>query len=108
MHLIRNAVAENREMACDDRAVIQTESASGYASALVACAERAMTPDPAASALTASLGVIGKTSLFTRRIARLADHSYIPQMRTAKSQFLLAGAAIMVTSGCAAVAFAAR
>ena len=104
LHLIRNAIAENREMACDDRAVIQTENAGEYASALVSCAERAMTPSLTAHTLATSLGVAGGHSGLGRRIARLADCNYLPQKRTARSRLLLAGAAITAVTTCAAAA----
>ena len=104
LHMIRNAVAENREMACDDWAVIKTKNVGEYASALVSCAERALTPGLSAPAPAASLGVTGGPSGLGRRIARLADRNYMPQKRTAKSRLLLAGVVITAVTSCAAAA----
>ncbi|NNE41010.1 MAG: hypothetical protein HKN14_08840 [Marinicaulis sp.] len=104
LYFIRNAIAENREMACDDHAVMQTKNTGEYASALVSCAERAMTPGLTTHALATSLGVAGGPSGLGRRLARLADGNYTPQKRTARSRLLLAGAAIAAVTTCAAAA----
>lgn len=104
LHLIRSAIAENREMACDDRAVLETNDAGAYASTLVAFAERAMMSSANTPRSEASLGVANGRSRLARRIARLADRDYRPETRVATSRFLLAGSAIMVATACAATA----
>ncbi len=104
LYFIRNAIAENREMACDDRAVLHTENAYAYASTLVSFAERAMVSRMASPVSAASLGVAGGRSRLARRIARLADQDYSPQTRMTTRRFWLAGAAIMMATACAATA----
>lgn len=104
LHLIRDAIAENREMACDDRAVLQTSNAGAYASTLVAFAERALISSIDSARSPTSLGAASGRSRLARRVARLAECDYRPDTRVATSRFLLAGAAIMVATACAATA----
>jgi len=104
LYLIRNAIAENREMACDDRAVLQTDNARAYASTLVSFAERAMVSGTASRGTVAALGVAGGRSRLARRIARLADSDYSPQTHIMTQRFWFAGAAIMMATACAATA----
>ena len=73
LHLIRRAIQENREMACDDRAVAVSPSAGSYAFALVKCAENILANRQHASIPHPALGAYGKSSVLTRRVSRLTD-----------------------------------
>jgi hypothetical protein len=100
---IRSAIVENREMACDDRAVAAVADAGVYARSLVDHAERALELREA-RANHAALAAVGNPSCFQQRIVRLMSENYADLARPSVARLAMAGAVIAVVSAGAAVA----
>ena len=90
LHFMRAAIAENREMACDDHAVERMQDAGGYASAIIRCAERAIKNNQQRKRVHA-LSATGRPSAMAKRITRLLADNY------SANQNLRAGSAMMAS-----------
>lgn len=100
---MRAAIIENREMACDDRAVASIKDAGAYARTLLGCAEEAVRRRRGESYRTA-LAATGKSSDLHRRITRLTADDYAQALHVSSARIISAGTAIMAVFLCAATA----
>ncbi|ANM31364.1 hypothetical protein ABI59_19970 [Acidobacteria bacterium Mor1] len=75
LHRLRKEIEAQREMACDDQAVLECRDPQGYASALITCAEFALAARSARTRPMA-LGAASAGSQLARRVERLLDGGY--------------------------------
>ena len=88
LHAMRANIAENREMACDDRAVVMMRDANDYAKAIIECAERAISGKQQTRAH--ALSVTGRPSSMTKRITRLLADNYSARQKLRPASAMMA------------------
>ncbi len=103
LRLMRSAIAETREMACDDRAATMASDPGAYAAALVDCAER-MSKTRRGFENQTALAALGKTSALSSRVERLLSDNYTTQSRSSWSRVILAATAVTTMTICVASA----
>ncbi len=100
---MRQRIAGDREMACDDRAARMATDPGAYAAALVDCAER-MSKLKQENDNQTALAVLGKRSELAHRVERLLSNDYALHSKTPWSRIILATAAITTMTICVASA----
>ena len=101
LYFMRTEIADSREMACDDEAVLKTKSARGYAQVLVDSAERTLNFRDGHRAV---LALTGRPSGFSKRIERLAAGDYSPRNKTKPLRLIVTVAAISAATSFSTIA----